>query len=364
MELINATKMVAGYTMGMKPDGRESLVVVVKGTFTIPGSGKVPVLAEEQVPLVEADVFTGEPGFSSTLYESDYAPHKPRCDVLLNGSAYAPGGKPTTEVVVGLRVGEMSKSFKVVGNRVWRREAFGASATNPEPFTVMPVSYDRAFGGIDHTHEDPKKHAAFRANLAGVGFHVNWAKEAIDGKPLPNTEQPGKPIREPSGEYRPMAFGAVARGSLPRASFAGTYDDDWLENRFPFLPDDFDDRYHQSAPEDQQIPYPRGGEEVELSNLILGGSVRFRLPSVEVPVEFTRQGFESERVAAVMDTVLIEPDLSRFLLVWRASIALKRNVFEVPMCVVGRMPNGWYRARRLGKQYYSNLRELVADQAT
>ena len=36
MELLNATKMTAGYTMGMRPDGRELLVVVVKGTFAIP----------------------------------------------------------------------------------------------------------------------------------------------------------------------------------------------------------------------------------------------------------------------------------------------------------------------------------------
>ena len=35
MELLNATGMQAGYTMGMQPDGRELLVVAVKGTFTI-----------------------------------------------------------------------------------------------------------------------------------------------------------------------------------------------------------------------------------------------------------------------------------------------------------------------------------------
>lgn len=59
MELLNATKMQAGYTMGMAPDGRESLVVVVKGTFRIPEEGREPELAEEQVPLVMADVFAG-----------------------------------------------------------------------------------------------------------------------------------------------------------------------------------------------------------------------------------------------------------------------------------------------------------------
>ena len=111
MELLNATRMVAGYTMGLQPDGRELLVVVVKGTFAIPRDGGEAKLAGKQVPLVEADVFTGEPGFSAPLYESDYAPRKPRCDVLLNGSAYVPGGRPTERVTVALKVGSWSKSF-------------------------------------------------------------------------------------------------------------------------------------------------------------------------------------------------------------------------------------------------------------
>ncbi|MDY6992217.1 MAG: DUF2169 domain-containing protein, partial [Pseudomonadota bacterium] len=48
MELLNATPMPAGYTMGLKPDGQELLVVVVKGTFILPLGGQQPKLAEEQ----------------------------------------------------------------------------------------------------------------------------------------------------------------------------------------------------------------------------------------------------------------------------------------------------------------------------
>jgi hypothetical protein len=94
MELINATGMQAGYTMGLQPDGRELLVVVAKGTFRIPDDPeREPVLAEEQLPLVHTDVFTGEPGSSAPLSEIEYAPRKPRCDVLLNGHAYSPRGQ-------------------------------------------------------------------------------------------------------------------------------------------------------------------------------------------------------------------------------------------------------------------------------
>ncbi|HPE03441.1 MAG TPA: DUF2169 domain-containing protein, partial [Thauera sp.] len=111
MELINATRMLAGYTMGIEPSGRELLVVVIKGTFHLPRNGEEVRLHEEQLPLVMADTFTGEPGFSAPMYEADFAPRKPCCDVLLLGSAYAPDGRPLTRGPVGLRIGNMSKRF-------------------------------------------------------------------------------------------------------------------------------------------------------------------------------------------------------------------------------------------------------------
>src|SRR5690242_20589860 len=150
MELVNATGMQAGYTMGMRPDGRELLVVAVKGAFTIPQGSEEVRLAENQLPLTEADTFTGEPGFSAPIYESDYAPVKRRCDVLLLGSAYAPGGRAVARLTVSLRVGSMHKEFEVVGDRTWSNGIFGLTSTRPEPFEAMPISYDKAFGGVDN----------------------------------------------------------------------------------------------------------------------------------------------------------------------------------------------------------------------
>jgi len=359
MQLINATKMITGYAMGMRPDGRELIVVVVKGTFTIPARGGEPQLAEEQVPLVMADVFTGEPGFSAPLYESDFAPHKPKCDVLLNGSAYAPGGKPAERVTVSLRVGPVRKSFDVVGVRTWYQGIVGAGSTRPEPFTVTPFSYDCAFGGVDTSHEDPAQHVTYVPNHFGRGFHSRPTHPSIDGKPLPNTEETGRPVTDPRGRYRPMALGPIFRAWQPRLKYAGTYDDKWLENTFPFLPADFDDRYFQAAPEDQQSDYLRGGEEVELVNLTPEGRTIFCLPTVDVPVEFIRREGEPVTVNAVLDTLLIEPDKNRFLVIWRASAELRKNAFEIPEGVVGRMPPGWYRARQTGKVWYPSLKEFL-----
>ncbi len=359
MNLLNATNMQTGYTMGMQPDGRESIVVAVKGTFKIPENGGSLELADEQVPLIEADEYTGEPGLSAPIYESDYARHKPRCDVSLNGSAYAPGGIPTKKVRVSLTVGPMKKSFHVIGNRYWHKRFGFTRISGPVPFSVMPISYDAAFGGSDHTHEKPSKHKAFMLNPIGVGFHVNQKTEFIHGKPLPNTEEIGKPIKSPTGNYRPMALGPVGRGWEPRYKLAGIYDQNWIDNVFPFLPSDFKDAYYQSAPIDQQTDYLKGGEVVELINLTPQGQTVFRLPEMGVLVVFFLKKGGRHETQTVADTLVLEPDLSRFSITWRASLPLKRNMFEVSQVLVGKNSRAWWCARELGKTYYPSLSELI-----
>lgn len=358
MELLNSTKMVAGYTMGMDRDGRESLVVVVKGTFAIPSNGRDATLAEEQEPLVMADVYLDEPGLSAILYESDYAPRKPRCDVLLNGSAHAPGGRPTDLVPVSLKVGSLAKSFSVIGNRVWLSTIGSFTPSRPQPFQTMPISYGNAFGGIDMSHKDPAKHQAYMDNPIGVGFHCNLDAEAVEGKPLPNTEEAGNRISRPDAVYRPMSFGSCGRNFQARIDLAGAYDQMWLDDIFPFLPADFNEAYFQSAPLDQQMNYLRGGEEVVLDNLTPNGRTAFRLPNLEVPVVFFRKKGERFETKAVADTLIMEPDKGRVMILWRASLPLKKNMFEIPQVLVGTMSRAWWRARELGKTYYRSLEEL------
>ena len=125
MDLINATNMQAGYTMGMEPSGRELLVVVVKGTFHLPKSGEEVRLHEQQVPLIMADTFTGDPGFSAPYYEVDFAPRKLKCDILLQGSAYALEDRPVPRVCRWDCVSVSGKKplwFAVngIGSMVWR----------------------------------------------------------------------------------------------------------------------------------------------------------------------------------------------------------------------------------------------------
>ena len=148
-------------------------------------------------------------------------------------------------MTVALQVGSLTKSFNVVGNRTYKAGLLYRTVGEPEPFTVMPISYNNAFGGVDKPDEDPKTHQWYPLNHAGVGYHPGVLPKALDGKPLPNTEEIGHAVSKSNGSYKPMAFGPVGRSWQPRIKWAGTYDKKWLDETFPFLPGDFDERYFQ-----------------------------------------------------------------------------------------------------------------------
>ena len=360
MKFTNITAFQADWMVCFERDGRELLVVVVKATYELPQAEEPARLAGKQLPLVQADEFVGEPGLSAPRRETDYAHRKPGCDVLLLGAAHAPAGSAVRRLEVALRVGTMTKRFTVVGDRYWSKGLGGTSASDPEPFTVMPVGYERAFGGTDRTLEASQgKVDTFVANPAGRGY---WRHtDDIDGKPLPNTEEVGCPISRAGGNYRPMALSPIGRAWEPRWRYAGSYDESWLENRAPFWPDDFDYRYFQAAPPDQIIEYAHGGEEVVLDNLSVGGTRSFRLPTQRVPVTFIPHRGRDVTREAVLDTIVLEPEDERFMLTWRCGLALGKSVFDVRETIVGEMSPAWHRSRRFpGKPYYRNLAEAVA----
>lgn len=360
MELLNASQLQVAYTLGMAPDGRESLVVVAKGTFDLPLDGRAANLADIQQPLLMADTFLGEPGLSAPRQEMDFAPFKPFCDVLVCGKAYAPGGRPVTQLTAGLRVGRVGKAFSVLGPRQWQPGLMGLSPGEPLAFTEQDITYAQAFGGSRTLANMPEMRDCHPQNPSGCGWYPGGTDDIdIVGRPMPNTEELGKPIDSPSGDFHPMALGPIGRSWPQRARFAGTYDDAWLADSFPFLPTDFDNRYFQAAPIDQQTDYLRGGEEVLLLNLTPQERTSFRIPQMDVPVTFFRKEGLHETVPALIDTLLIDTDARQVQLTWRIARPLRRNIFEIAQVLVGTMPKAWWRARGLGKDYYPSLDALV-----
>ena len=360
MRVLNQTPFVHQFTMGMDKAGREFLSFVVKGTFAFPERASDPPMpAAGQRPLVMADEYTGAPGFSAPLWESDFAFRKARCDVVLQGAAHAPGGRPAERVRVGIKVGGWSKQFDVVGQREWRVLGPAITATRPYPFTRQPFSYDTAFGGPDQSDPDDRAPAVYLPNPVGLGFSTVGGQSHLSGRPLPNTEAVDEPVTSPYGRYRPMALGPIGRGWPERLRHAGTYDENWQKNVFPFLPADFDERYFQMAPGDQQTGLPAPGTEVVLVNLTPRGREAFRLPDTRLPITGWRGRETCFDAPALPDTLIFDTEARLFMLVWRIWVPMRKIITEFTEAWIGPPTRAMLRARATGKTY---VRTLAAEE--
>lgn len=332
-------------------DGSEVLVVAVKAAFEQP-LGSTTWRAGRLPTWIEADVFTGDPAVSAPLLETDFTPPKPACDVIIIGHAHPLAADPyATRCIAGLRCGPIDKAWAVVGERTWQRRLFGWRTSEPTPLIRVPLHYGSAFGGIDLLHPDHTRRRMHQGNPSGCGFFGDAPKELITGQVLSAFEAIEDPPRSPEVEHRAVAAGVIGRGWLPRRVLAGTYDEAWQEECAPFLPADFSPGYFNSVPPDQQMPFPVGGEEMDLANLTADGWWSFALPTLNEDVEIFPIRGESLSATLVVDTVVVEADARRVTLTARAAIALPGEIEEIERVVVGPVSAGWRTARRLGKRW-------------
>ncbi len=337
MQIINGTDYEADLIQSIDKHGKKFAVIIVKGTFAFPAeSGQVLQIAEQQVPIIAADAFEGEPGLSNPYFESEYVGYKARCDIVVKATAHAPEGKAVRKLQAGFQFADLKKTVQVVGDRVWKLGFFGLRRSWPKPFTTMPVTYARAFGGTWYGRRKDGAGVSYLRNPVGSGFGRWWYFFRMLGKPLPNLEQPGKPVRWKGGNYKPWSFGPIGRSWDPRRKYGGTYDKKWLKNTFPLLPADFDERYFQCVPENQQTTYPQGGEEVRLTNLHpQWPEFRFNLPAVDLPMSVQMTNYRNHLLKPVVDTITIDADAHNVTIVWRSRQPIKRSLREIESIVIG-----------------------------
>jgi hypothetical protein len=315
----NQTPFAADHSWVRDRSGAEVWLVAVKATFLIRPDGST-VIASEQVPVLQAPQFRDDPNKSSLLYDSDMYFTKPTTDVLLNGCAYAPGGQPTKRVDVTMRVGDVCKTLRVTGDRAYQDGFVGVSPGPVQPFTRMPITYERAYGGREPDPPANPERPQFEArNPVGTGFAPNSRKLA------PNIEYPGR-----SQGNKPAGLGPIPAHWQPRVKYAGTYDEAWRNERLPLYAEDLDDRFFLCSPEDQQArEYLRGGEPVKLENLTSDGTLGFTLPRVALgfATEFSTGEIVLHR--AKLHTVILEPDIPRLLMVWHTHLPCHPKVLKL-----------------------------------
>lgn len=281
-------------TMAWRSGGQLRVTVIVKSLFAF-----APNDAMTQAPpedILDADASTGDGPGSSIRAASDRYPFRPRADVVFCGHAYAPGGNPVKRLSARIAIAHgneksLDKVIDVVGDR-------SSPHADPVPFTKMPITYERAYGG-----------PGFDANPAGVGFGPN-------ARAMPN-------IVYPQGWQRdtePASLGPIPAAWARRLRLSGNKPIDFLSKTVTDIPTDLDVSSFQCAPDDQRIAQLHGDEWVLLENLHpTHPRLMMRLPDVKgAAMVFGDDGVDIP-IAMRPDTLLIDGDRGVCVLTCRGS---------------------------------------------
>jgi hypothetical protein len=333
LQLDNQTPFKAAIAVLPDRSGIDTLYVIVKATLALrPGLS----LAKVQTPPVLADEYYAEPETSSLKATSDLHIGKPGTDVLLIGSARPSEARPVPRMQVSMSVADRQKRVQVTGDRVWRN----GRPSEPQPFEAMPLVWERAFGG---SHRLRDKVLAELRNPVGCGFAGERTADDMEGRPVPNLEDPASPIEQVGHMPAPACMAPISPSWLPRLSYAGTYDEQWQRSRAPYLPEDFDPRFLQcAAPEFAFDRYLQPNEAVHVDGVMPDGPISFAIPDGKLDISVTIAG-STERPPTHLETMAIEPDENRACFTWRASCSCDRKVLKVEKIVVSRMTSGGRR---------------------
>ena len=321
MLVVNHTPYTCERVILFDRSGAESLLVAVKALYNF--AQDTTRLANEQEPVTVADEYFGEPGFSSVRRASELLPPKKTTDIFVTGHAVAPKAG-TKGLQVGVRVGNIMHKAVVFGERRGFSEV-----DNPRPFERIPLVWENAFGGMDQSPEQESDHEYDNRNPVGRGFIAKKSKVHTDEVLLPNIEHPSERLRAPGDSPTPVGFSPLAPSWSPRLEYAGTYDEAWINERAPLLPDDFDDQFFQAAPPSLVAPeYLKGNELCALLGLTQEGKISFPLQTMR---PFLRARFAASGVRSTpnLETVHIDADARTVSLLWKSFINVHGRVEEL-----------------------------------
>ncbi len=313
MKTKNRTPFLFGAKVTSRRPPQVEMTMIVRGRFTLePGQPVAPLPEGDGFPqgFLTGEIFReeDEERAGECLYPGDFADYKMNAEVLVQGTCYAPGGRPVSETEVSVSVGAWSKSLRVVGRRVFTDAVFGDAFTAPAPFTSAPLGYEHAFGG-----------PAYPWNPVGKGVGTDE---------LPTVEARGQPVRGRGDKLMPASFGPLNPAWPQRAGKRGTqYGAKYQAERAPFYAEDFDWTHFSAAPPDQQLEgYLRGDEELRFRNLHPEArELRARLPGLRIRAFVDDVEGRFREVPLSLDTLHANLDDGVLTLTWRGLDAVKER---------------------------------------
>jgi uncharacterized protein YjbI with pentapeptide repeats len=259
-------------------------------------------LQEEKILLAEQDTWLLLAPYLPQISFLDSGAPKVKGEWLLAGHSYAPHeAQKTWESQV--RIGNAYKTLRVHGPRQWLNE----SITDAKPVKSVAINWNSTWGG-----------AFINDNKFGCGVRVENGEVRV-----PSIEDPDYPWKNPDEKCRPSCTLPIDVMHHRRQAFAGTYGNDYLERYFPGMPADFDKRYFNMAPLDQQIEgFWHGNENYSLKHWhpeipVING----QLPCVRPALHVGRKGAPLQRIDTPLTTVWMFPEVLLGVIVFHGSVS-------------------------------------------
>ena len=326
LELKNTTPLKALHYVLPGRDGRDTVHVVCKGSFNIAPHA---TWTDEPLAIQEEDSYWGDVGKSSIHYGSDISLGKSATDIIIHGMVRS--AHPTPALELNVQVGQLTRSLTVMGERQWQ----GQQPSHPLPFSEMPLIFERCYGGtLNHVNADGEEEShVYELNPVGVGYIpdviLDEGEAALKKISLPNIEGGEGLLRSPKHTSLPSLPAYISSSWMPRRKFAGTYDDQWLKERAPYLPLDFNPKFNSQVGDDWIYPgFLQGNESVAFNNIGLPLLQEFRLPHLQVAPSFWVNGGKHKTLAN-LETLLIEPDFNRFSCVWHSTFQYEGRLADI-----------------------------------
>jgi uncharacterized protein YjbI with pentapeptide repeats len=248
------------------------------------------------------------PEIGPSLFDEGIA--KSRAELLVAGRCFVRGGQPVPASFVRVRLGPIDKRLAVIGDRHYERLGV---ASEPKPFTEMPIDWHHAYGG-----------KSYARNPYGIGVE-DIERDGRRVRPLPNIEPWGDALGSRSDE---------ADGFLPmdmsfeqRRARAGTFGRDYVDKYAPGLPPDHDAVVFNAARHDQWVDgFWRGHESFLVENMSpTSPRLEGRLPGLTARAFATHRTPEGDRFVEIdlrADTVWLFPSAGIGAVISHGSMAI------------------------------------------
>lgn len=362
-ELENFTCFPAQQFKNIDQLDRAYHVVVAKVSYEFeiaPATGQTELqFAPVQTPLTYADTYYGNPSQTTTLLESDFCLYKPKTDIVVNGTAYAPDDRLMGQFPVSVQVGDYQKFLAVTGNRYWVREALGWTVNEPSPIRSLPIRYEFAFGG----GEVEDDHQGYQENAIGIGYYpASYLQKHSAKRMLPAHQiyDPTRPVKYPSEIAMPEGLGFLPRYFAQRARYSGTVDAEWITNRAPLLPPDFSMACWNGAHPSLQVQHfkPNHIYEFGFTGLVHSFQAPNQYFTVSLPVEtIFAHIYTSNNLSLckdlVLDTVLFDVENRKINCTYRTSFPEELEIASCQLRFIARHERGaqieWAKEQKAGQ---------------